>query len=85
MITRETVRDQLQAYLNRRLTLAELVDWAENALQEGELDPRDTPVLRDILAQLGLADVREFGLTWEECSDYLSQLGYQVEVRVTPA
>lgn len=85
MITRETVQEKLLAFLNRQLTLAELVDWAENALQDGELDPRDTELLRNILARLGLADVRQFGLTWEDCSDYLSELGYQVEVRVTPA
>jgi hypothetical protein len=85
MITRETVQETLLAYLNRQLTLAELVDWAENALQDGELDPRDTELLSEVLARLGLADVRQFGLTWEDCSNYLAQLGYQVEIRVTAA
>ena len=84
-VTRETVQEKLLAYLNRHITLAELVGWAEQTLQEGELDPRDTDLLRDILARLGLADVRQFGLSWEEYSDYLSQLGYHVEIRVTAA
>lgn len=85
MITRETVQEKILAYLNRQVDLAELVDWAENALQEAELDPLDTELLSDILARLGVADVREFGLTWEDASSYLTQLGYQVEIRVTAA
>jgi hypothetical protein len=85
MITRETVQAKLLAYLKRQLGLAELVDWAENALQEAEFDPSDTELLSNILARLGVADVREFGLTWEDASNYLAQLGYQVEIRVTAA
>ncbi len=80
MITRTTVRDQLLAYLNHTLTLAQLVDWAENAMSEGVLDSRDAPVLRDIIARIGVADVKNFGLTWDDCYDFLSQLSYKVQV-----
>lgn len=62
-ITRELVRDQLLAYLNHTITLAQLVDWAEDALNEGELEAQNSEALRDIVARLGLADVREFGLS----------------------
>jgi len=34
-ITNEVIRDQLLAYLNQTITLAQLVDWAEDALNEG--------------------------------------------------
>ncbi len=85
MITRETVRDKLMAYLNRHLTLADLVDWAEDALLNEGLDERDTVVLRDIVGRIGVADVREFGLTWEDCYDFLARLGYSVEVKAIPA
>lgn len=85
MITRETVRDKLMAYLNRHLTLADLVDWAEDALLNEGLDERDTVVLRDIVGRIGVADVREFGLTWEDCYDFLARLGYIVEVKAIPA
>ena len=43
-------------------------------MDEG-FDDRDLDALRDITARLGLADVREFGLTWEDCEGYLSRLG----------
>jgi hypothetical protein len=84
LITRELVARQLSAYLNRRISLAKLVDWAENALCDGELDTQDSQVLRDILARIGLADVREFGLSWDDCYNFLSELGYSVQVKMLP-
>lgn len=85
MVTRDTVRGKLLAYLNRRISLAELVDWAEKVMMDGELDKRDVVTLRDILARIGLADVREFGLSWEDCSGFLARLGYVVQVNAVPA
>jgi len=81
MILRQTVRDQLVAYLNHRITLAQLVDWAEQVLNEEEFDPKDTSTLRNIIARIGVADVKAFGLTWEDCYEFLSSLGYRVEVK----
>ena len=64
MITRDTVASQLRDYLQRRATRAALVDWAERAMMEEDFDGRDLETIRDITSRLGLADVREFGLTW---------------------
>ena len=80
MITRQTVRDQLVAYLNRKIMLTDLVYWAENTMNEGALDPKDAPILRNIIAQIGLADVKNFGLSWDDCYNFLSRLGYHVQV-----
>jgi len=84
VITRETVAKQLDAYLNRRISLTRLVDWAEDALCDGELDAQYFELLRDILARVGLADVREFGLSWDDCYGFFSQLGYRVNVSMLP-
>jgi cobyrinic acid a,c-diamide synthase len=81
MIQRQTVRDQLVAYLNQKISLAHLVDWAEKVLNEEVLDPKDAPTLRNIIARIGVADVKAFGLTWEDCYEFLSSLGYRVEVK----
>jgi hypothetical protein len=51
---------------------------------EGDLDERDLEVLRDSLARLGLADVKAFGLSWEECEQLLARLGYRIQVQVSP-
>ena len=82
MITRETLASQLRDYLQSRITRATLVDWAERAMMEGEFEGRDFAAIRDITSRLGLADVREFGLTWEDCEGYLSRLGYRTRVDV---
>jgi len=82
MITRQTLAFRLRDYLQHRITRAALVDWAENAMMDEEFDDRDFETVREITARLGLADVREFGLTWEDCEGYLSRLGYQTKVDV---
>jgi len=84
IVTRKTVAEELAAYLNRRVSLTRLVDWAEDTLCDGELDEHDAELLRNILARVGLADVREFGLSWDDCTDFLSQLGYTVQVNMLP-
>jgi hypothetical protein len=38
-ITRQTVAEQLAAYLHHQTPLARLVDWAENAVMAGEFTP----------------------------------------------
>ncbi|KXB09015.1 hypothetical protein AKJ60_01220 [candidate division MSBL1 archaeon SCGC-AAA385M11] len=83
MITRREVAAKLTAYLQHRLTLEELVDWAERAMMEEEFEEGHFELLRDIISRLGLADVEKFGLTWEHCESYLSRLGYQVRVEVS--
>lgn len=34
------------------------------------------------MARLGLADVRAFGLTWEDCEQVLRELGYGARVEI---
>lgn len=85
MITRETLASQLRDYLQHRITRAALVDWAERSMMEEEFDERDLDTIRDITSRLGLADVREFGLTWEDCDGFLSRLGYRAKVDVVQA
>ncbi len=85
MITRQDVASRLTDYLHHRLSLEGLVRWAEDAMMEGELHEQDVDVLRSVVGRIGLADVREFGLTWEDCEELLSRLGYHVHIEVTPA
>ena len=80
MITRQTVRNQILAYLNHEIDLAQLVDWAENALCETDLEENDAKLLASILARLGAADVEHFDLAWEDYYTMLSELGYKPQV-----
>jgi len=67
------------------MTLAQLVDWSENVLMEGELADRDTAIISSVVARLGAADVRTFGLAWEDCEELLHQLGFSPRVEVVAA
>jgi hypothetical protein len=61
------------------------VDWSENVLMEGELAARDAATISSVIARLGLADVRAFGLAWEDCEELLHQLGFFPRVEVVAA
>ena len=61
-ITKQTVADQIAAYLHHRITLEQLVDWAENALMEADFEEKDAEAIGGVISRLGVADVRAFGL-----------------------
>lgn len=82
-ITCKEVAQKLIDYLHHRITLADLVDWAEDAMMEANFEERNSEILRDIVARLGLADLRAFGMSWEDCEDYLAKLGYRAKIDIT--
>ncbi len=84
-ITKRAAAEKIAAYLHHEITLAQLVDWAENAIMEGEFEPLASRTLADALGKVGLADVRPFGLTWEDCEAILHELGYAAHVDVVAA
>lgn len=85
LITKQTVAQKIAAYLHHEITLAQLVDWAENAMMDGEFSEREVSALRTVVSRLGVADVRAFGLSWEDCEQLLKQLGYAARVDVVAA
>ncbi|CAN5649176.1 hypothetical protein BH20VER1_BH20VER1_15650 [soil metagenome] len=82
-ISRENVAQKLADYLHGDIDQAALVDWAERALMDGEFDDSDHGLLSDIVGRLGLADVAEFGLRWQDCEAFLRRLGYRATVTVS--
>jgi len=85
VITKQTVADKIAAYLRHDISLADLVSWAEGAMMEGEFGEQDTTVIADVVSRLGVADVRAFGLAWEDCEQLLRQLGYAARVDIVAA
>jgi hypothetical protein len=81
-ITRQTVANKLAAYLRHDISRADLVAWVESAMMEGEFEREHLVDIRDVVARLGVADVRKFGLTWEDCEQLLSRLGYAARVNI---
>lgn len=85
VLTKKTVADMLIKYINREIDLARLVGWAEEMIKEADFEKESFELIREILARVGFADVREFGLTWDDCYDYLHRLGYDVKVELIEA
>ena len=81
-ITKQTVADKIAAYLHHEITLAQLVDWAENALMEGKFSQKDAATISAAVSRLGVADVRAFGLTWTDCEALLGQLGFSARIEI---
>jgi len=82
VITSKVVADKLSAYLHHELELSALVDWAEDVMMDGDFEEENYEILRDIVSRLGVADVKAFGLTWEDCERFLNKLGYAVRVEI---
>ena len=84
-ITKQTVAGQIAAYLHHEITLTQLVDWSERALMDGEFAERDAKTISSVVARLGVADVRAFGLAWEDCEELLHKLGFSPRIEVVAA
>jgi hypothetical protein len=80
MVTKKIIANKILAYLKHQLSLNELVDWSENTLMSADYKEDNNHTVRNVLAQLGLADVKSFGLDWEQCEKLMDDLGYKLEV-----
>jgi hypothetical protein len=79
VITRQIIAGKIASYLHHELRLDDLVAWAEEQIIDGEFD---SPESRDVAARIGLADVRAFGLTWEDCKSMLQKLGFRADMQI---
>jgi hypothetical protein len=80
MINRHTVAQKIFDYLNHTISLSELVDWCENIMIDGDIVEADADAVNDVVARIGVADVDNFGLLWEDCEKLLGQLGYKLHL-----
>jgi hypothetical protein len=85
VVTKQTVVDKIAAYLRHDMSLAELVSWAEDAMMNGDFAEDETSTIAAVVARLCVADVRAFGLAWEDCEQLLRQLGYAARVDIVAA
>ena len=81
MITKKTIAEKLLAYLQHRISLAEIVLFAEQALLDADYTDDSSHTIRNIFAQLGAADVKAFGLEWRDCESIMERLGFKLEVK----
>ena len=85
MITKSQIAEKISAYLQHKISLKELVLWAENAQLEGNYDNNDFEVINESLSRIGVADVENFELLFEDYEKILRDLGYKMLVEIKPA
>jgi len=85
IVTKQDVAERIAAHLQHRVTLPQLVDWAENAIMDAAFDEKDAATIAAVVARLGVADVSAFGLTWTEFEELLAKLGFSARVEIIAA
>ena len=80
IVTKQLIAVNLLSYLQHKSSLNDLVDWAENAFMDGKILEGDLEIIGSILARIGVADVKTFGLTLEECDEIMRKLGYELKI-----
>ena len=80
IITKQLLAINLLCYLQHKTTLSDLVNWAEYAFREGDIQGEHPEVVRAILAKLGLAEVKAYGILWDDCYIYMQKLGYVLKI-----
>lgn len=82
MITQEVLARQILDYLNGRLTLDDLVQWAEDAIirfTESDQRPDNAEAVWNVLLYIGAGDTPDFPLTWDVIREFLERLGRPVQ------
>lgn len=80
IITKQLLAMNLLSYLQHKARIIDLVNWAEDAVMEGDIQGGGPEVVREILAKLGLVDVKAFGLLWDDGYEYMQKLSYVLKI-----
>jgi hypothetical protein len=80
IVTKQLLAVNLLSYLQHKKSLDDLVNWAEDAFMDGKINDDDLDVVGSILARIGVADVKAFGLTLEDCDEIMRKLGYELKI-----
>jgi hypoxanthine phosphoribosyltransferase len=84
VLMRGAIIQELNKYLAWQISLDELIAWARQTLEAGELSPDDEALLQDLVDWAGEPDSAAFGLTIEEWSRLLRRLGQELRVSTVP-
>ena len=83
MITRDIVAAKINDFLTHKIKKQELVDWAENALNNAEYEEKYFEQINSAISKIGLADIKNFDLVWEDYEAILSSLGFNIQVEIS--
>jgi len=85
ILKKKDVADNLLNYLHHKTSLNELVSWAELMVMDAEFKSGEEKIIMETLSRIGIADVRQFGLYWEDCETMMNNLGYKFQINAIKA
>ena len=47
-----------------------------------DFEEKDATLISDVLSQIGISNVRNFGIQWHEWKDLLLKLGYEMKIEL---
>ncbi len=83
MITRQIVADNIDKYLKQRITKEQIINWAENAIMNDEFEKEYFDQINNALKKIGVADVKNFDLVWDDYVSILRELGYKITIDIS--
>jgi hypoxanthine phosphoribosyltransferase len=84
VLMRNAILQKLNAYLDRQIRISALIDWARDTLQQGDLSPDDDALLQELVDRAGTPGSESFGLTLEDCAEFLGRLDYDLQITTRP-
>jgi hypoxanthine phosphoribosyltransferase len=84
VLVRGAILNHISRCLNREITLSQLVSWARDTMEKGDLSADDESLLRDLVTCAGEPDTEGFGLTMEDWSRLLARLGQELRISTGP-
>ncbi len=84
VLARGAIVRQLNAYMNREITLQRFVAWAQETLAKRGLSAGDESLLHDLVNRASDPG-RASGLTLEDCAEFLGRLGQELRISTAPA
>lgn len=84
VLTRGAILRHLNHYLSQEITATQLVSWARETLAAGDLSEEDEVLLHDLVTRAGEPGSAAFGLTIQDCSEFMTRLGYELRFSTSP-
>lgn len=83
MITRDIVAVKINNFLTHKISKEELVDWAEKALNDSDFEEEYFEQINSAVSKIGLSNVKNFDLIWEDFETILHSLGFNIQVEIS--
>jgi hypothetical protein len=85
ILTKQDVADNLLNYLQHKTSLNDLVSLAELMVMDASIKQGEEEIVMEVIGKIGVADVKQFGLYWDDCETMMHKLGYKFQINAIKA